>query len=66
MLEHDRAADETSSTRWERLGAEQFDRFFEKYELKLGIEYGGKGRTPVDATSVVRELDQYCRNTIQC
>ena len=64
MLEHDRAADELYAVG--TLGAEQFDRFFAKYELKLGIEYGGKGRNPVDAVSVVRELDQYCRNTIQC
>jgi len=64
MLEHDRAADELYAVG--TLGAEQFDAFFAKYELKLGIEYGGKGRAPVDAISVVRELDQYCRNTIQC
>ena len=64
LLEHDSAADQLHAVG--TLGAEQFDAFFAKYELKLGIEYGGKGRTPVDATSVVRELDQYCRNTIQC
>ena len=64
VLEHDAAADELHATG--TLGAEQFDRFFAKYELKLGIEYGAKGRAPVDGTSVVRELEQYCRNTIQC
>jgi Rieske Fe-S protein len=64
VLEHDAATDELHALG--TLGAEQFDAFFAKYEVKLGLEYGGKGRAPVEATSVVRELDQYCRNTIQC
>jgi len=34
--------------------------------VKLGLEYGGRGRTAVEGTTVVRELAQYCRNTIQC
>jgi len=64
VLEHDAAVDEIHAVG--TLGAEQFDAFFEKYGVKLSLEYGGKGRTPVDGTTVVRELDQYCRNTIQC
>jgi len=64
VLEHDAPADELYAVG--TLGAEQFDAFFAKYEVKLGLEYGAKGRAAVDGTSVVRELEQYCRNTIQC
>ena len=63
-LEHDRANDELHAVG--TIGAEQFDAFFAKYESKLALDYGGRGRTPVDGTTVVRELAQYCRNTIQC
>ncbi len=49
------------------VGAEQFDAFFDKYKLKLALEYGdGKARRAVTETSVVRELGNYCRTTIQC
>lgn len=64
VLEHDVAKDELHALG--TVGAEQFDAFFRKYEFKLGIEYGGRSRAPVDGTTVVRELAQYCRNTIQC
>lgn len=49
------------------VGAEQFDAFFDKYRLKLTLEYGdGKARRAVAGTTVVRELASYCRSTIQC
>jgi Rieske Fe-S protein len=49
------------------VGAEQFERFFGKYEFKLQLEYGaGKARRPVGERTIVRPLDQYCRQTIQC
>ena len=49
------------------VGAEQFDAFFDKYKLKLALEYGdARARNLVAATSVVRELANYCRTTIQC
>jgi arsenite oxidase small subunit len=48
-------------------GAEQFDAFFTKYQLKLTLEYGqGGGRAAVGGTSILRELANYCRTTIQC
>jgi len=48
-------------------GAEQFDAFFRKYDFKLALEYGqGHARQPVGETTVVRELAQYCRQTIRC
>ena len=49
------------------VGAEQFDAFFRKYDFKLALEYGqGRAKTPVGAATVVRELAQYCRQTIRC
>ncbi len=49
------------------VGAEQFDAFFDKYKLKLSLEYGeGKARRAVTNASIVRELANYCRTTIQC
>jgi len=48
-------------------GAEQFDAFFTKYRMKLGLEYGkDNGRVPVNGTATLRELTNYCRTTIQC
>ena len=65
LLDYD-AADDTLSAVG-TLGAEQFDAFFSKYEFKLAMEYGeGKARKSVGGTTVVRELAQYCRQTIQC
>jgi len=49
------------------VGAEQFDAFFDKYRTRLALEYGeGRARVAVAATSIVRELANYCRTTIQC
>lgn len=49
------------------VGAEQFGPFFDKYRLKLALEYGeGKARRAVAGTAIVRELSNYCRATIQC
>jgi len=65
LLEYDASKDELSAIG--TLGAEQFDAFFSKYDFKLAMEYGeGKARRPVGATAAVRELGQYCRQTIQC
>ena len=65
VLEYDAAKDELAAIG--TVGAEQFDAFFRKYEFKLALEYGpGKANRPVGATTVVKELDRYCRQTIQC
>jgi arsenite oxidase small subunit len=65
LLEHDAATDQLHALG--TIGAEQFDAFFAKYEIKLGFEYGqGRARLPVGDTSVVRELANYCKTTIQC
>jgi arsenite oxidase small subunit len=65
VLDYDAAADELWAVG--TLGAEQFDAFFRKYEFKLAMEYGdGKARAPTGDWTVVRELAEFCRNTIQC
>jgi len=65
-LEYDAGRDELWALG--TIGAEQFEPFFEKYAFKLELEYGGidRARKPVEATTVVRELTNYCRTTIEC
>ncbi|MDQ6917083.1 MAG: twin-arginine translocation signal domain-containing protein [Pseudomonadota bacterium] len=65
LLDYDAERDELAALG--TVGAEQFDAFFSKYDFKLALEYGqGRARAPVGATTVVRELTQYCRQTVQC
>lgn len=65
-LEHDAARDELYALG--TIGAEQFGPFFQKYAVKLALEYGSveRAQKAVDTTTVVRELTNYCRNTIEC
>jgi len=43
------------------------DAFFTKYEFKLALDHGqGRARRSVGTSAVVRELAQYCKQTIQC
>ena len=65
-LEHDAARDEVYALG--TIGPEQFEPFFEKYAMKLSLEYGSveRARVAVADTTVVRELTAYCRNTISC
>jgi arsenite oxidase small subunit len=65
-LEHDAMRDELYALG--TIGAEQFGPFFEKYAMKLTLEYGDPGRAHalVTGSTVLRELTSYCRNTIQC
>jgi Rieske Fe-S protein len=65
LLEHEVASDQLVALG--TVGAEQFDAFFRKYEFKLAMEHGqAKARKAIGPTSVVRELAQYCKQTIQC
>ena len=65
LLEHDAATDELAALG--TVGAEQFGAFFKKYEFKLAMEHGqAKAQKPIGGTTVVRELTQYCKQTIQC
>ncbi|WP_332815339.1 (2Fe-2S)-binding protein [Ramlibacter sp.] len=64
LLAHDPKAD--TLTAHATLGGELFNEFFRKYEMKLSLEVGARAVNPVGGQAVVRRLDQFCRNTIQC
>jgi Rieske Fe-S protein len=65
LLEHDAATDQLAALG--TVGPEQFDAFFRKYEFKLAMEHGqAKARNVSGPAAVVRELAQYCKQTIQC
>jgi arsenite oxidase small subunit len=64
LMEHDAKAD--TLTAYATLGGEMFDEFFRKYEMKLSLDVGPKAKNAVSRTAVVRELEKYCRNAIQC
>ena len=64
LLEYDRKAD--SLTAYATLGGELFDDFFRKYEMKLSLEVGPNAKNAVTGKAVVRELEKFCRNSIQC
>ncbi len=63
LLEHDPTTDELSAVG--TLGGEMFNQFFAKYELRLSLE-GGAPRATAAATSVVHELENYCRQQVKC
>jgi Rieske Fe-S protein len=49
------------------VGAEQFEAFFAKYDFRLAMEFGqGRARQPVADRAIVREMTQYCRQTVEC
>ena len=65
VLEYDNAEDGLYALGTQ--GAEQFSAFFSKYQMKLALEYGRDGgRGEVTGTTILRELTNYCRTTIQC
>ena len=64
LLTHDEKAD--TLTAYATLGGELFDEFFRKYEMKLSLDVGPKAKNSVAGQSVVRELDKFCKNQIQC
>jgi arsenite oxidase small subunit len=64
LLEHDARAD--TLTAYGTLGAELFDAFFDKYRMKLSLEVGARAQQAVSGQAPVRELERFCRNTIQC
>lgn len=63
LLTHDPKKD--TLTAHATLGAELFDEFFRKYELKLSLDVGAKAHQPV-RQAVVTELSRFCKNSIQC
>ena len=63
LLEHDAKTDELSAVG--TLGGEMFNQFFAKYEIKLSLE-GSAPRATAAATTVVHELENYCRQQVKC
>lgn len=64
LLTHDPKDD--TLTAYATLGGELFDEFFRKYQAKLSFEVGANAVNPVAREAVVRPLEKFCRNTIQC
>jgi arsenite oxidase small subunit len=63
LLDHDARSDELTAVG--TLGGEMFDQFFAKYAVRLSLE-GGTPRAAVAATSVVYEMEDYCRQQVKC
>jgi len=63
LLEHDARTDELTAVG--TLGGEMFNQFFAKYEIKLSLE-GGAPRATDATTSVVHEMENYCRQQVIC
>lgn len=64
LLAYDAKAD--TLTAYATLGGELFDDFFRKYEMKLSLEVGPQARAAVSGRTVVRQLEKFCRNPVQC
>ena len=64
LLEHDPKSDELFALG--TLGGEMFNQFFAKFEFKLAMEHGGAARKAITGTTVVSELDNYCRQQVRC
>jgi Rieske Fe-S protein len=65
LLEHDAKSDTLHAVG--TLGGEMFNAFFAKFEFKLALDYGGdKTRQPVAGRSVVKELQQFCKQQVRC
>lgn len=49
------------------LGGELYNAFFAKYEFKLALDYGAdKAKRQVSGRTVVRELQQFCKQQVRC
>ena len=48
------------------LGGELFDDFFRKYDARRSLDVGSRARNAVTGEAVVRELEEFCRNPVQC
>jgi arsenite oxidase small subunit len=65
LLEYDPASDGLHAVG--TLGADLYNAFFAKYELKLQLDYGGgRARQRAGDTSVVSELSSFCKQQVRC
>jgi arsenite oxidase small subunit len=65
LLEYDRASDGLYALGTS--GADLYDAFFVKYEMKLELDYGaGRARQRVGDTTAVSELSSFCKQQVRC
>ena len=65
ILEYDPGSDGLQAVGM--LGGEMFDAFFAKFEFKLALDYGAASvRRQVTARTVVKELEQFCKQQVRC
>lgn len=65
LLEHEPRTDELHAVG--TLGGEVFNTFFEKYEMRLELDYGsGRARRRVGAQTAVMELTRFCKQQVRC
>ena len=65
LLEYDSRSDGLQAMGM--LGGEMFDAFFAKFEFKLALDYGaGSVRRRVTSRTVVKELEQFCKQQVRC
>ncbi len=65
LLEHDAKSDSLHALG--TLGGEMFNTFFAKFEFKLALDYGSsRTHQAVAGRTVVKELQQFCRQQVRC
>src|SRR5262245_7584973 len=64
LLEHDRKTDGLHAIG--TLGGELYKEFFAKYEFKLALDYGQSMRHQVTGRTVVKELQEFCKQQVRC
>jgi Rieske Fe-S protein len=64
LLEHDARSDELFAVG--TLGGELFDAFFEKYDFRLAMDHGPGAKNAVTQSTVVTELENFCRQEVRC
>jgi arsenite oxidase small subunit len=64
VLEYDAKNDELFAIG--TLGGEVYDAFFAKYDFKLQMDHGSAARRLSSGTTVVKAMDEYCRQTAVC
>jgi hypothetical protein len=65
LLEHDAKHDALHAVGM--LGGEMFNSFFTKFEFRLALDYGSsRTRRPVAGNTVVKELQQFCKQQVRC
>jgi arsenite oxidase small subunit len=64
LLDWDQGKDELYAVG--TLGGELFNEFFDKYAFRLHMDYGDQARAEVADKSIVRPLEDFCRQQVKC